>query len=825
MKKFTSILCALVIALSASAVPQRDLTQKTVGNIKIEKKATRFEKVAPVKLVNRARKAAGDALASGTFYTTGGAFYVYGSSGWQDATSSMPSIEVTVDGSNVTIVGLAYYFEDGAIQGTLEGNTITCANGQLVGTDDYGDEFLVGSNDGGSTLCDIVFTFDPETQTLTSETAIIAESSKADQMSVYSYWYNAVFSAEEPEAPELVELPEGAEVVEYTMDFTTGAGEPDAKAINVAVVGNQVFFQGISHYLSDAWVVGTKEGNTVTFAAKQYVGAYSDVMVSYAFYNGAAVFTYDSEADTYTAEGEIFGVMDASSIGYGNVYDGRYINPVLSRTPEINLDDAKEVAITTAEGEYDETYQEIIYTLSNATNDTIFAFDIMLEENQTDVVLGQTYTLEDMYSQVAYTYVQIGETKTSLKSVEFVKTKNESGLPHIEATVVDNKINVYHLVYDLQLSGEVINIAFEVPMSVPQHYDDGSWEVYCKSLTGDTIVSFVYNSEDAESLAGTFTESDLQSDYSGIKIGDEVIRIVKAEIEVTDTDERIDVVATVVSSAGDQYNITMFFVKPVVTTQETIASEEMTLDKSLFDWYSVIKFDASDENNAISLTVNVEGLGALMAGEYVAGTDFNGTVTPTAGKEVEIYSGTITIAVAENGDVTLTGTVLATNNVEYTLNLKYIKPEPVTTNLTMTAATATQGDGYVRYKLSNDDYAFFFKINLTGELTDVESGVAYTFAEDMGANTNGSYGIDYNTYDYIDYADAAFTKTETASEIRIVAAIEDVDGNFWNLLYVETLTGVDNVNADVKAVKRIENGMLFIEKNGVRYNVLGTVVK
>lgn len=38
-------------------------------------------------------------------------------------------------------------------------------------------------------------------------------------------------------------------------------------------------------------------------------------------------------------------------------------------------------------------------------------------------------------------------------------------------------------------------------------------------------------------------------------------------------------------------------------------------------------------------------------------------------------------------------------------------------------------------------------------------------------------------------------------------------------------TGIDNTNVTVKAVKRIENGTLYIMKNGVRYNAQGQIVK
>jgi hypothetical protein len=709
MKKLTSILCALVIALSATAAPR-------VAAPVIEKQATKeFVKTLGLKLektdakpsVNRAPSAASDAaLATGTYYTTGGKFLVYSSS-WVDATSYMPSIQVTVNGNNVTITGLAYYFDEGAIQGTMDGNTITFANGQLLGSDSYGDEYLVGSNDGSTLAENIVFVYDPATNTLTSQTAMLVESASATELSAYAYWTNPVFSGEKPAAPEggtfvaddlsssynstygqryysfilssisatvtlwidvdattqdvvsgqtytladfdadycyitannqkihftslqftktvaadgsytivlvivdensktwnityskegdkLVVLPEGATVVEYTMEFTK-SGSADAKPINVAVVGNQVYFQGMSSYLPEAWVVGTKEGNTVTFAKKQYMGDLGTTGSSYFFYNGNAEFIYDAEADTYTAEGQMYGVLAEK------YYDGNYTDPVLSKSIEPDFDHPIEVVATKMSfTPYNSSYGDVIYELSNATADTIFSFDIYVYLYETtDVIAGQTYTMADMETSSTYTYVQIDGNNTGLKQVSFVKTFNVEGRAHIEATIVDNKVNVYHLVFD--------------------------------------------------------------------------------------------------------------------------------------------------------------------------------------------------------------------------------QPEPVVTNLTMTAVETTKGNGFIRYKLSNDDYKFFFKITLDSE--DVESGKTYTFADDMGGNTNSSYGVD-NSYNYIDFASATFVKTVSASQIKIEASIVDVNSDIWNLTYTEALepTAVEAVKAQGNAIKRIVNGQVVIEKNGVRYNLLGSEIK
>jgi uncharacterized OB-fold protein len=267
-------------------------------------------------------------LTSGTYYTVGGKFYAYGQSDYIDATSYMPSVEVTVEGTTVTIAGLAYYFKDGSITGTMEGNTITFANGQLVGSEGESYDYIVGSDDGQS-VCDIVFTYDPETKSLTSKTTYIAESNSADEVMAYSFWLNAVFSAEQPAAPEVVVLPEGAEVSAYAMAYKNRDGQDAGKPINVAVVGNDVYFQGMSEYLPKAWVKGVKDGNTVTFAADQYMGEYGTYGSSYAFYSTEAVFTYDAATESYSATGTIFGVLA------DQYYDGYYTNPVLTKVNEV----------------------------------------------------------------------------------------------------------------------------------------------------------------------------------------------------------------------------------------------------------------------------------------------------------------------------------------------------------------------------------------------------------------------------------------------------------------------------------------------------------
>lgn len=65
---------------------------------------------------------------------------------------------------------------------------------------------------------------------------------------------------------------------------------------------------------------------------------------------------------------------------------------------------------------------------------------------------------------------------------------------------------------------------------------------------------------------------------------------------------------------------------------------------------------------------------------------------------------------------------------------------------------------------------------------------------------------------------------EVRYEDVIVTIVVDYESANVQLTLESEKTGVKNVNADVKAVKRIINGQMVIEKNGVRYNTVGAAL-
>ena len=113
--------------------------------------------------------------------------------------------------------------------------------------------------------------------------------------------------------PEVVELPDGAEVKPYyvldgILAVYTSSGWADytkkVKNINVAIVGTDAYIQGLAYWAQEGWVKGTLADNKITIPSGQYVGSGEylnalnpddgGMLESYSF-------TIDNEAGTITS--------------------------------------------------------------------------------------------------------------------------------------------------------------------------------------------------------------------------------------------------------------------------------------------------------------------------------------------------------------------------------------------------------------------------------------------------------------------------------------------------------------------------------------------
>lgn len=228
--------------------------------------------------------------------------------------------QVAFDGDDVYIQGLAYYFPEAWIKGTIADGIATFAGGQFVGEDDYGQEYVFGYVDGG--LGDITMTYDAENNIFTAQNEIV-ENDGNESLSMWAYTSSVEVYKGEVVEPEVVVVPDGLEtkkytwtatLIEYSEDQETGESTPvyteESLFVNIGLDGDDVYVQGLCVDMPEAWVKGTKEGNVVTFPTGQYFGeqavlwfSYKHFFVGYNFDAEAiedVVADYDEETDTYT---------------------------------------------------------------------------------------------------------------------------------------------------------------------------------------------------------------------------------------------------------------------------------------------------------------------------------------------------------------------------------------------------------------------------------------------------------------------------------------------------------------------------------------------
>lgn len=247
-----------------------------------------------------------DWMLRGTYYDT------------DDTYSENYPVQVAFDGNDVYIQGLAYWFEDAWVKGTLSGTTLTIPTGQYVGEDEYGSTYFIGltatTDEATNAPVDIEFTYDASAKTFTQVTPYMGEASQksGDINDILFYVWSGLtlYQGEAPASGELVELPEGVTPEDWTISaYDPYYGENKIRPAQVAIVGNTIYLNGLSESMPDAWIVGTIDGNQATFAGNQYMGTMDLSYFGYGelamYFNpsGNVVFTYDADAGMLTAAG------------------------------------------------------------------------------------------------------------------------------------------------------------------------------------------------------------------------------------------------------------------------------------------------------------------------------------------------------------------------------------------------------------------------------------------------------------------------------------------------------------------------------------------
>lgn len=348
MKRFT-LLIMLATLLSVTAFAQNGFSMLTLQQRQSQSAVIKGSDRKAQPVANTTRRSPSDGLVTPpetatveTWYTADGRFMLFGRYGFEDYTLNMPTINVAFDGADIYLQGLSIYFKEGWIKGTVSGTTATFDSGQIAGSDEYGANYICGSNDGETYSENFVFDFDSENGILKAVTPIILETGNTEEFSVCAFWQLPTFTKEQPKGPEMVVAPEGLETEEWAISAMTNFGDPVAGYVYIGFDGNDVYMKGLCTYLPESWIKGTLKDNTITFAGDQYFGPYDEPYTHYDFFirKDDVIFTYDAAAGKMTAEGEIY-IYTAGSNLKGDVYNDPVITKVTERaatpaTPNIS---------------------------------------------------------------------------------------------------------------------------------------------------------------------------------------------------------------------------------------------------------------------------------------------------------------------------------------------------------------------------------------------------------------------------------------------------------------------------------------------------------
>ncbi|MBP5659157.1 MAG: hypothetical protein J6W89_03970 [Paludibacteraceae bacterium] len=605
MKRFTSILCALVIALSAIAAPglkigkvteaqlQKTLKQDAKAKNAFEQNA--FKKFAPAAKPAKAPKAKA-ATTNVAVSKVSSKFYaedndIYYSLYNEDQSKIFCFDIVCATGEEDVKSGVTY---------TLEGMI-----------EDYCE--WVNSDD---VYNGTAFTAASFKKTVANDGSYTIEASATDANG--DIW-NLSYSGEAfvPQVYNLTMATANLSYYQSSSDMYITMSDADE---------NYIFYFDI--LLPDGQKTLTS-GQTYTLADMDADYSYGEDYVEYDYvYYASASFTQTVAADgSYTIAVVI---VDKKGNTWNLSYT--YTKPT----------EATNVKIGTVQKDYYSSYNLIMYQLLSEDNTQMFVFPIYLESGQEDVVLNQIYTLSDMMSSYAYRATNAGSKNYTEAS--FTKSLYDEGLVKIVADVVTAD-GAFHVVYEepktIGPTGETINVVINEPFDMTYYSESKDWYITAENNDYKVVIDFFCTN--SESPVGSYSSANQDFDltYTYLKTkGEESSKInaVEATATVALDNNILKLEALILGQNGIVYAIKATRDESILPGDETAEDfeedfAEYTLDDQYFDDYDgELDVNATNDNNAGLSLAFYGATKALAAGEYpVASTGAVGTMLASEG--------------------------------------------------------------------------------------------------------------------------------------------------------------------------------------------------
>ncbi len=323
-----------------------------------------------------------------------------------------------------------------------------------------------------------------------------------------------------------------------------------------------------------------------------------------------------------------------------------------------------------------------------------FFFDLIYGEGAEDLVLGKEYTVDDIWvdesdgEQYAGIFHDGEWYYDGIKTLSLTKTIDDMNLVHFAGSVVDSEDGEWTFHYDEKEfvpTGEVVEHEFKITATISYLSYYGQWSVKASDSKYAFRMDLNEKEEGSESPVGEYNsaDGDFDIDYTTFSVFDEtgeneyVYKAVEATATIAESNDSILIAIDFLCENGVRYKAAAFVAAPTAQEEADFVATDLEVDASWFGYFGLVWLDASNADAKLSLTIYPESADDL-SGDYLIGSDesanASGSIT-TAEGEFDLFSGTFTIAKGDAGYV-VTGKVLAANNVEYNLNLSYVKPDP-----------------------------------------------------------------------------------------------------------------------------------------------------
>ena len=459
--------------------------------------------------------------------------------------------------------------------------------------------------------------------------------------------------------------------------------------------------------------------------------------------------------------------------------------------------------------------------------------------------IGEAQTFNLVAGQWNHIVLNIkGNTKADLQQVGFYDCHNLTGVVFIQNVLFvdndapvtpqyevaeaiaagltdDDEIMVRGIITKMEFKGKNFAKYGSVNIYVKDATGaEGEFEFFnCYSLEADTFKASV-PAYDATSTA--WAEFKEVSDGNGVAVhvGDTVIAFGKYKLYNTTYELNTGCYLVDIKHAaetpveGDTIDVAI----SAITTPGALVWTDAVASAG---WWQIMG-ETEDYEFSLSNVSTTETAGVYTIDDLDPDYSYITVMTATDTTDVTFVDGSVTVAVANNGTVTIVGDLVGDDGNVYHFDLTYADPKAErVANVTISNGTLYDGyasDGlYVVYGTADDNTAYvqlaiWAEEGFDGDFTEEDLEIQYVGSGVQDAD--GSHSI-FSAVINVLPGDAEGVYSITADLLC-----------YNNTLYKVSMSigkteGFENVDAAVKAIKRLVNGNVVIEKAGKKYNVNG----